>query len=469
LSSSAKTSGESLLFLAAIRSILTLLAPPYSLVQPNGPLNVVTIDIIFHKCKPQGGRRLNFEQYLKALYAATESSKIDAFARVGMLGEQLQAHPDNDEFQAVEPINFRQESRPVNRIEEEPMEPDPTFNQPRERGWNGEPGEGAPEWVNHVISRVQDVEENVDNVAKDAEDAKQAAGSAADKAREKARADELAKRVAELEAEKEVTDRRILAAEKREKAMQGEIDELNDNLAKQAAKHVTKELNDQLPAQVEKMMNDGEMQKKIKAAVDKAASDALEKLKAMEEREDMILKRLDAIEAREKIFDKRLKELEDREKAVAEREALGAAERLEALERDQKKLQQQAENQARAAQDAARAAEVKQNMADRLAERLAEEAAENDRKFKEMMAAIERREKQVADEAMERKEEADARERKVAKQAAEAQKVAAQLQAQSDHVQALLEALESREKQAALNAANMQRMLAEEEAKKKSG
>lgn len=183
----------------------------------------------------------------------------------------------------------------------------------------------------------------------------------------------------------------------------------------------------------------------------------------------MILKRLDAIEAREKIFDKRLKDLEEREKAVAEREALGAAERLEALERDQKKLQQQAENQARAAQDAARAAEVKQNMADRLAERLSEEAAENERKFKEMMMTIERREKQVADDAFERKEEADARERKIVKQAAEAQKVAAQLQAQSDHVQALLEALESREKQAALNAANMQRMLSEEEAKKKSG
>lgn len=155
--------------------------------------------------------------------------------------------------------------------------------------------------------------------------------------------------MAELETDKEVLERRILATEKKEKAMQGEIDELSDNLAKQAAKHVTKELNDQLPSQVEKLLNDGEMQKKIKAAVDKAASDVLEKLRAMEDRENMQDKRLDAIEAREKIFDKRLRDLEEREKAVAEREALGAAERLEALERDQKKLQQQAENQARAA------------------------------------------------------------------------------------------------------------------------
>lgn len=199
-----------------------------------------------------------------------------------MLGEQLEAYEDNEEFQAVEPINFRQESRPVNsRIDEEPMEPDPTFNQPRERGWNGEPGEGAPEWVNHIITRVQDVEENVDTVAKDAEDAKTAAGTAAEKAREKARADELAKRVAELEAEKEGMERRLLAAEKREKAMQLEIDELGDNMARQAAKHVTKELNEQLPGQVEKLMNDAEMQKKIKAAVDKAASDALQKLKVI--------------------------------------------------------------------------------------------------------------------------------------------------------------------------------------------
>lgn len=440
------------------------------LVQPNGPLNVVTIDIIFHKCKPQGGRRLTFELYLKALYAATESSKIDAFARVGMLGEQLSHVDEEAGFQAVEPINFRQESRPVDRHADiEPVEPDPAFNQPRERGWNGEPGDNAPEWVGHLIERVNDVEGQVDTVAKDADDAKAAAGSAADKAKEKAKVDDLSKRVSELETDKEALERRVSAAEKREKAMQGEIDELNDNLAKQAAKHVSKELSEQLPIQIEKMMNEGEMQKKIKAAVDKAAADALEKLKALEDREDMILKRLDAIEAREKIFDKRLKDLEEREKAVSEREALGASERLEALERDQKKLQQMAENQNRAAQDAMRAAEVKQNMAERLGERLADEAAENDRKFKDMMAAIERREKQVADDAAERQEEADAREKKVAKNAAEAQRVAAQLQAQADHVQALLEALESREKQASQNAANMQRMLMEEETKKKQG
>ncbi len=31
-----------------------------------GPLNVVTVDVIFHKCKPVGGRRLQYPHYLKA-------------------------------------------------------------------------------------------------------------------------------------------------------------------------------------------------------------------------------------------------------------------------------------------------------------------------------------------------------------------------------------------------------------------
>lgn len=36
---------------------------------PAGPLNVVTIDIIFHKCKPVGGRRFNLPHYVKVLIA----------------------------------------------------------------------------------------------------------------------------------------------------------------------------------------------------------------------------------------------------------------------------------------------------------------------------------------------------------------------------------------------------------------
>jgi hypothetical protein len=54
-----------------------------------GPLNVVTIDIIFHKCKPMGGRRLSLTHYIKALAAAANDSGIDVFDRVQQLANKI--------------------------------------------------------------------------------------------------------------------------------------------------------------------------------------------------------------------------------------------------------------------------------------------------------------------------------------------------------------------------------------------
>jgi hypothetical protein len=50
---------------------------------------VVTVDVIFHKCKPQGGRRLLYPHYLKALSAAAEESKMNVFELIGVLGMQI--------------------------------------------------------------------------------------------------------------------------------------------------------------------------------------------------------------------------------------------------------------------------------------------------------------------------------------------------------------------------------------------
>ncbi len=85
--------------------------------------------------------------------------------------------------------------------------------------------------------------------------------------------------MAELESNNEGLERRVTACEKREKAMQGEIDELTDNLAKMAAKAVTRELGAQLPAEIEKLMGQGEMGKKIQEGIERTAGTALVKVK----------------------------------------------------------------------------------------------------------------------------------------------------------------------------------------------
>lgn len=53
-------------------------------------LAVVTVDVIFHKCKPVGQRRLVFASYLKALCAAAEESNMNVFDLIGVLGMQIQ-------------------------------------------------------------------------------------------------------------------------------------------------------------------------------------------------------------------------------------------------------------------------------------------------------------------------------------------------------------------------------------------
>lgn len=50
---------------------------------------MVTVDVIFHKCKPTGGRRFAMKEFLAALVAASDESKINVFERVGVLGGQL--------------------------------------------------------------------------------------------------------------------------------------------------------------------------------------------------------------------------------------------------------------------------------------------------------------------------------------------------------------------------------------------
>ncbi|MEW5310082.1 MAG: hypothetical protein WDW38_001913 [Sanguina aurantia] len=62
------------------------------LLQPMGPLNVVTVDLIFHKCKPIGGRRFHFPHYLKALAAIAQDSGHNVFELIGLLGMQIKPH-----------------------------------------------------------------------------------------------------------------------------------------------------------------------------------------------------------------------------------------------------------------------------------------------------------------------------------------------------------------------------------------
>lgn len=59
---------------------------------PTGPLNVVTVDLIFHKCKPIGGRRFHFPHYLKALAAIAQDSGHNVFELIGLLGIQIKPH-----------------------------------------------------------------------------------------------------------------------------------------------------------------------------------------------------------------------------------------------------------------------------------------------------------------------------------------------------------------------------------------
>uniref|UniRef100_A0A7S0S286 EF-hand domain-containing protein n=1 Tax=Chlamydomonas leiostraca TaxID=1034604 RepID=A0A7S0S286_9CHLO len=92
------------------------------LVQPNGPLNVVTVDVIFHKCKPVGQRRLVFPSYLKALCAAAEESNMNVFELIGVLGLQIEP---SKVFVAPQPVIFRQEVRSMEqskfRLPDEPQ------------------------------------------------------------------------------------------------------------------------------------------------------------------------------------------------------------------------------------------------------------------------------------------------------------------------------------------------------------
>ncbi|GAX77465.1 hypothetical protein CEUSTIGMA_g4909.t1 [Chlamydomonas eustigma] len=167
------------------------------LVQPNGPLNVVTIDIIFHKCKPMGGRRLSLTHYIKALAAAANDSGIGVFDRIQQLATKITL---SHVFVAPEPIIFRQETRPLHKLPFPPTSPEPKLPEDHSsefrnvaggvrgavaaakgrpsnlspgrppRGSNAWGSEGAlveaepPEWLMVLMERIEDLESQLEVV-----------------------------------------------------------------------------------------------------------------------------------------------------------------------------------------------------------------------------------------------------------------------------------------------------------------
>ncbi|GLC33031.1 hypothetical protein PLESTM_000016400, partial [Pleodorina starrii] len=59
------------------------------LMQPNGPLSIVSVDLVFTKCKAPGSRKMGYPQFLKALAALAEESGADVWAAANALGLKL--------------------------------------------------------------------------------------------------------------------------------------------------------------------------------------------------------------------------------------------------------------------------------------------------------------------------------------------------------------------------------------------
>jgi hypothetical protein len=84
------------------------------------------VDVIFHKCKPQGGRRLTYGTYMQALGAAADETNMNVIELCALLAEQITPSPN---FVAPQPVMFRQETRTMGQskfkvpVEETPPPP----------------------------------------------------------------------------------------------------------------------------------------------------------------------------------------------------------------------------------------------------------------------------------------------------------------------------------------------------------
>ncbi|GIL44434.1 hypothetical protein Vafri_1896 [Volvox africanus] len=59
------------------------------LMQPNGPLSIVSVDLVFTKCKAPGTRKMGYPQFLRALAALAEESGADVWSAANTLGVKL--------------------------------------------------------------------------------------------------------------------------------------------------------------------------------------------------------------------------------------------------------------------------------------------------------------------------------------------------------------------------------------------
>ncbi|GIM11244.1 hypothetical protein Vretimale_14774, partial [Volvox reticuliferus] len=59
------------------------------LMHPNGPLSIVSVDLVFTKCKAPGTRKMGYPQFLRALAALAEESGADVWSAANTLGTKL--------------------------------------------------------------------------------------------------------------------------------------------------------------------------------------------------------------------------------------------------------------------------------------------------------------------------------------------------------------------------------------------
>eukprot|EP00955_Chlamydomonas_euryale_P022762 240341-Chlamydomonas_euryale.AAC.26 len=84
------------------------------LMQPTGPLNVVAVDVVFHKAKAVGQRRLDFARFLHALAVVGDAAQSSAFEPARQLGMQIKPRAT---FFAPQPVQLRQDTRALGRAE----------------------------------------------------------------------------------------------------------------------------------------------------------------------------------------------------------------------------------------------------------------------------------------------------------------------------------------------------------------
>lgn len=265
------------------------------LVQPNGPLNVVTVDVIFHKCKPTGGRRFGVKEFLQALVAAAEDSKINVFERVAVLGGQLKP---NKTFVAPQAVVFRQETRAYTPLTVPAAGLDGTVPRAPFTGEEGSQGLG-----DYAAGGMRDRSYQKRSGQMGGEDGDDHAAEAAPKIPPKppggARGNSLDDLAARLE-----------ACEKADIDLQVAVKGINHVVSKEVARGlketasavVKESVSSQLGAMVKKMLVEGDMTTQIQASITQSMatmiSGVMERLKGLESREEALNKRLAAAEAK---------------------------------------------------------------------------------------------------------------------------------------------------------------------------